>query len=101
MIWPTATWLVSPPGGSRRGRCGGHECDLLNYNRFLAGRRLSATAVTASDLFDWVGWQSRRLPVGKVTRLDAARGPSLATANRRVAAFRGSSSTQWCWARSR
>lgn len=67
----------------------GYAFDLLNSDRFLAERRLTAAAVTASDLFDWLEWQSRRPPAGKVARLDAARGPAPATINRRVAAVRG------------
>jgi integrase/recombinase XerC len=67
----------------------GYAFDLLNFSRFLVERRLALAEVTASDLFDWLEWQSRRSPVGKVTRLDTARGPAPATINRRVAATRG------------
>lgn len=64
--------------------------DLLNFSRFLADRRLSLAEVKASDLFDWLEWQSQRRPVtDKVIRLDAARRPAPATVNRRVAAVRG------------
>lgn len=64
--------------------------DLLNFSRFLVDRRLSLAQVRASDLFDWLEWQSvRRGATGKVVRLDAARGPAPATVNRRVAAVRG------------
>lgn len=64
--------------------------DLLNFSRFLVDRRLSLAEVKASDLFDWLEWQSQRRPVtDKVVRLDAARGPAPATVNRRVAAVRG------------
>jgi len=67
----------------------GYAFDLLNFSRFLIERRLALTEVRASDLFDWLEWQSPRPPAGKVTRLDAARGPAPATINRRVAAARG------------
>jgi integrase/recombinase XerC len=63
--------------------------DLLNFSRFLKDRRLSLAEVQASDLFDWLEWQSLRRPaMGKVVRLDTARGPAPATVNRRVAAVR-------------
>lgn len=67
----------------------GYAFDLLNFNRFLAERRLTTTGVTASDLFDWLEWQSRRPSTGKVARLGDARGPAPDTINRRVAAVRG------------
>lgn len=64
--------------------------DLLNFSRFLMERCLSLAEVSASDLFDWLEWQSqRRSATGKVVRLDAARGAAPATVNRRVAAVRG------------
>ena len=64
--------------------------DLLNFSRFLEHRRLSLAEVEASDLFDWLEWQSlRRGATGTVIRLDTARGPAPATVNRRVAAVRG------------
>lgn len=68
----------------------GYAFDLLNFSRFLAERCLSVAEVRASDLFDWLEWQSKRPVTGsKLVRLDAARAPAPATINRRVAAVRG------------
>jgi hypothetical protein len=78
--------------GARRfspGTVRAYAYDLLNFSRFLEDRRLSLAEVGASDLFDWLEWQSQhRQAPGKVVRLNAARGPAPATVNRRVAAVR-------------
>jgi len=78
-----AIWKFSP------GTVRGYAFDLLNFSRSLAERGLPLGNVTASDLFDWLEWQSRRTPTGKVTRLDAAPAPAPATINRRFVAVRG------------
>lgn len=64
--------------------------DLLNFLRFLSERDLSLAGVVATDVFDWLDWQSGPSGRGeKVVRLSAARGAAPATINRRVAAVRG------------
>ncbi len=65
--------------------------DLLNFLRFLSGRRASLTDVVPTDLFDYLDWQQR--PPGSsgmpVVRLADRRGAAPASVNRRVAAVRG------------
>lgn len=68
----------------------GYAYDLLCLSRFLVERDLDLGEVVATDLFDWLAWQSRPQPTaGVVVRLDAMRGAAPATMNRRVAAARG------------
>lgn len=70
----------------------GYAFDLLNFSRFLQERGIGPDAVAPSDLFDWLEWQSQqtaRPNAGKVVKLQANRGASPATMNRRVAAVRG------------
>jgi integrase/recombinase XerC len=65
--------------------------DLLNFLRFLVGRRAGLAGVVATDLFDYLDWQQRR-PTGagqRVVRLGDRRGAAPATMNRRIAAVRG------------
>jgi len=65
--------------------------DLLNFLRFLAGRRARLADVVPTDLFDYLDWQQR--PAGmagrRVVRLAERRGAAPSTMNRRVAAVRG------------
>ena len=65
--------------------------DLLNFLRFLAGRRARLADVVPTDLFDYLDWQQR--PAGtagrRVVRLAEWRGAAPSTMNRRVAAVRG------------
>lgn len=77
--------------GFAAGTVRGYAYDLLNLSRFLAERRLELGEVTATDLFDWLAWQSRPRPTAgrTVVRLAQARGAAPATINRRVAAARG------------
>lgn len=64
--------------------------DLLNFGRFLVERQLGLIDVVATDLFDYLDWQSKQRPVqaGNVVRLGQRRGPAAATLNRRIAAVR-------------
>jgi integrase/recombinase XerC len=65
--------------------------DVVNLARFLAGRGISLTGVTAVDVFAWVDWQGARRdsPAGR-GEVVALRQPGAAasTVNRRVAAVR-------------
>ncbi|MBT8227053.1 MAG: tyrosine-type recombinase/integrase [Dactylosporangium sp.] len=65
--------------------------DLLNFLRFLSGRHATLADVVATDLFDYLEWQSRPVESRSrvVVRLDRRRGAAPATMNRRVAAVRG------------
>ena len=69
----------------------GYAFDLLNFDRFLAERRATALNVVATDLFDYLDWQTRpKAPTAaKVVRISAGRGAAPATINRRIAAVRG------------
>jgi integrase/recombinase XerC len=63
--------------------------DLANFAVFLEDRSLELTAVVATDLFDYLDWQTRQAAgTGKVVAL-RRRGPAPATMNRRIAAVRG------------
>lgn len=63
--------------------------DLLNFNRFLEERDLTLDDVCATDLFDYLDWQSKvhRSRSDKVIPL-ARQGAAPATMNRRVASVR-------------
>lgn len=65
--------------------------DLLNFLRFLAGRRAGLLDVVATDLFDYLAWQQRpATTTGRtVVRLSERRGAAASTMNRRIAAARG------------
>ena len=65
--------------------------DLLNFGRFLVERQLGLIDVVATDLFDYLDWQSKQRPAqaGNVVRLSQRQGPAAATMNRRIAAVRG------------
>jgi integrase/recombinase XerC len=63
--------------------------DLLNFARFLTERGIDVAGVVATDVFDWIDWQSVRRPGrGGVVSITAGRGSSPASVNRRVAAVR-------------
>lgn len=63
--------------------------DVLNFLRFCATRELTLASVQASDLFDYLDWQSRPVKTGqRVVRLTDRRGAAPATMNRRIAAVR-------------
>src|SRR5713101_8350846 len=57
--------------------------DLLNFLRFLAGRRARLADVVPTDLFDYLDWQQR--PAGmagrRVVRLAERRGAAPSTMN--------------------
>jgi site-specific recombinase XerD len=65
--------------------------DLVNFGRFVVERKVALGDVVATDLFDYLDWQStqRRESRGNVVRLADRRGPAPATMNRRIAAVRG------------
>ena len=42
----------------------GYAFDVMNFGRFLDERSIGLGDVGAQDVFDWVEWQARRLPVG-------------------------------------
>jgi integrase len=65
--------------------------DLLNFLRFLSGRRAALADVVPTDLFDYLDWQQQPpATVGvRVVRLADRRGAAPASVNRRVAAVRG------------
>ncbi|MGH3461312.1 MAG: tyrosine-type recombinase/integrase [Kribbellaceae bacterium] len=65
--------------------------DLLNFLRFCEVARLGLCEVRASDVFDYVDWQSRpRSSAGQVVvQLKDRAGAAPATMNRRIAAVRG------------
>ena len=66
--------------------------DLVNFLRFLAGRRSGLAGVVPADLFDYLEWQARSSPGpgrGVVVRMDRRCGAAPATMNRRIAAVRG------------
>ena len=65
--------------------------DLLNFFRFLAGRRATLGDVVPTDLFDYLDWQQRPGSSAglRVVRLADRRGAAPASVNRRVAAVRG------------
>lgn len=73
--------------GTVRGYC----FDLLCLGRFFGERGVDWKTVGGTDFFDWLEWQARPLPSQgrKVVAIDANRGVSPATMNRRVAAARG------------
>jgi len=63
--------------------------DVLNFFRFCASHGLTLAGVRASDLFDYLDWQSRPVTTsGRVVRLTDRRGAAPATMNRRIAAVR-------------
>ena len=63
----------------------------MNFGRFVVERKVALGDVVATDLFDYLDWQStqRRESRGNVVRLADRRGPAPATMNRRIAAVRG------------
>lgn len=65
--------------------------DLLDFLRFLAERHATLLDVVATDLFEYLDWQSRPRGSsgGTVVRLADRRGAAPATMNRRIAAVRG------------
>jgi len=77
--------------GFAAGTVRGYAYDLLNFSRFLAERRATLTDVVATDLFEYLDWQTKPKPTAgtKVVRLAERRGPAPATMNRRIAAVRG------------
>ena len=77
--------------GFAAGTVRGYAYDLLNFSRFLTERRATLTDVVATDLFDYLDWQTKPKPTAgtKVVRLSERRGPAPATMNRRIAAVRG------------
>lgn len=77
--------------GFSPGTVRGYAFDLLDFSRFLAERGATLTDVVATDLFDYLDWQTKRQPAlgRKVVTLSARRGPAPATMNRRIAAVRG------------
>jgi site-specific recombinase XerD len=63
--------------------------DLTNFAVFLADRSLDLAEIAATDLFDYLDWQARRVSSGgKVVAL-RRQGSAPATMNRRIAAVRG------------
>ncbi|HET6954178.1 MAG TPA: tyrosine-type recombinase/integrase [Acidimicrobiales bacterium] len=63
--------------------------DLLNFARFLIERGIDVAEVVPTDVFDWIDWQSVRRPGRqKVVAINAGRGSSPASVNRRAAAAR-------------
>ncbi len=69
----------------------GYAFDLLNFGRFLKDRKATIADVVATDLFDYLAWQTKSASnsEAKVIRLSTWRGPAPATMNRRIAAVRG------------
>ena len=65
--------------------------DLLNFLRFLSGRRATLADVVPTDLFDYLDWQQQPPATAgvRVVRLADRRGAAPASVNRRVAAVRG------------
>lgn len=63
--------------------------DLLNFQRFLAGRNARLADVVATDLFDYLDWQHRAPGAGQAVVRLAPLGARPATMNRRIAAVRG------------
>jgi len=69
--------------------------DLLCFERFCAERGLSVTALSATDVFDWLEWQGRPVRdvaarrTATVVGLREFSGAAPASMNRRVAALRG------------
>ena len=63
---------------------------LLSFARFLAERQATLADVVATDIFDFLEWQSQSKPTKgrRVVRLAERRGAALATMNQRVAAVR-------------
>jgi site-specific recombinase XerD len=63
--------------------------DVVCLARFLDERSISLEDVVATDLFDWIDWQSRQRPSsGKVVAINAPKGAAASSVNRRVAAVR-------------
>ena len=89
--WPTPISMHLESRGFSPGTVRGYAFDLLNFGRFLSERRASVVDVVATDLFDYLDWQSRAKSTAGTTvvRLDARRGAAPATMNRRIAAVRG------------
>lgn len=77
--------------GFAAGTVRGYAYDLLNFSRFLAERGATLADVVATDLFDYLDWQSKPKSTAgaKVVRLAERRAPAPATINRRIAAVRG------------
>ena len=67
----------------------GNAYDVVCLARFLDDVGISWCGLVPSDVFDWLEWQARPSPTGKVVRLGEGRGAAPATMNRRVAAARG------------
>lgn len=64
--------------------------DTLNFARFCVDRGVGLGGVSATEIFDWVDWQSAagRPRSGNVVKLARFAGAAPATVNRRVAAVR-------------
>lgn len=77
--------------GFSPGTVRGYAFDLLNFDRFLAERQAAVADVVATDLFDYLDWQTKpKTSAGvKVVKLATRRGVAPATMNRRIAAVRG------------
>ncbi len=77
--------------GFSLGTVRGYAFDLLNFGRFLSERGATAAEVVATDLFDYLDWQSRPKPSAgaKVVNLSTRLGAAPTTMNRRIAAVRG------------
>jgi len=65
--------------------------DLLNFSRFLVERHISFDDVAATDMFDWLDWQSapKATKGQRVVPLVTTPSAAPATMNRRVAVVRG------------
>lgn len=63
--------------------------DLLNFFRFLGERRTPLAEVVATDLFDYLEWQTRRDCSGRTVVRISERGAAPASMNRRIATVRG------------
>jgi integrase/recombinase XerC len=61
--------------GFSPGTVRGYAFDLLNFGRFLSERRASVVDVVATDLFDYLDWQSK--PRSSVVGFPHKTGPSL------------------------
>lgn len=62
---------------------------VLSFLRFCDEKRLSLTAVTPMDIFDFLDWLSTPSVSGKVVSLRSGRGAAASTMNQRIAAVRG------------
>lgn len=65
--------------------------DLLSFLRFCSEAGLSMAELVPTDVFDYLDWLGRPVPVAgrQVVPITAGRGAAPATANRRIATLRG------------